>query len=289
VRDLLPADVRVGGSLIGQLGHYNASMSEVEPVYCRDDLHVAYQLNWSLTVFAREQVPESHRWIDELRRTTEADGVRILECRQRDDNLCQFLLSTKPVVSPVAIIKSIKGRLQHALRKEIPRLWQRNYRIASVGDANCPTLQQYVARQPHHHEMAQPRVQERIEATQFHDPRVDLAAVQYSQHGQYIANLHLAFENRDRLPDIRVESLHKTRDAVIRASRKHGYRLSRIGVAGNQFHVLLGCNMNHDAMFIALSLMNNIAYVHEMKPVLEYSFYAGTFGTYDLAAIRKHL
>jgi hypothetical protein len=62
-----------------------------------------------------------------------------------------------------------------------------------------------------------------------------------------------------------------------------------MGVAANHFHVLLGCGMQQDPMSIALSLMNNIAYVQKMKPVLEFSFYAGTFGTYDLAAVRRRL
>ncbi len=35
--------------------------------------------------------------------------------------------------------------------------------------------------------------------------------------------------------------------------------------------------------------MNNIAYAHGMKPLLYHSYYVGTFGTYDLDAIRRSL
>ena len=39
----------------------------------------------------------------------------------------------------------------------------------------------------------------------------------------------------------------------------------------------------------ALSLLNNLAFAHQMKPVYEHSFYIGTFGAYDHHAIRHRL
>ena len=39
---------------------------------------------------------------------------------------------------------------------------------------------------------------------------------------------------------------------------------------------------------MAISLMNNIAYVYEMKPILKFSYYVGTFGGYDRGAVRSH-
>ncbi|NUM78965.1 hypothetical protein HUU40_31800 [candidate division KSB1 bacterium] len=35
-----------------------------------------------------------------------------------------------------------------------------------------------------------------------------------------------------------------------------------------------------------MTILNNIAFGHEMKPIFQYGFYAGTFGEYDLWAIR---
>jgi hypothetical protein len=55
----------------------------------------------------------------------------------------------------------------------------------------------------------------------------------------------------------------------------------------NHLHILLGCSVDESPQMVALALMNNIAYAFEMKPVLEFSFYAGTFGPYDRGAIRK--
>ena len=53
-------------------------------------------------------------------------------------------------------------------------------------------------------------------------------------------------------------------------------------------HVLLGADVTESPRSIALSLMNNIAYVYDMKPILKFSYYVGTFGGYDRGVVRKH-
>ena len=63
----------------------------------------------------------------------------------------------------------------------------------------------------------------------------------------------------------------------------------RIGLITNHFHILLSTNATESPGSGALSLMNNLAYVQQMKPVLRFSYYVGTFGEYDRAAIRKNL
>ena len=158
-------------------------------------------------------------------------------------NTHQFLVSIQPHVIPSAIIKSVKGRLQHAIRDELPQAFKRNYRLESVGETNNETLQRYVGRQAERHAMADDRVQRLIESLQYFDNAVDLADLQYSAHGQYIVNLHLVFENRERLSDIREDALRRTRDMIIRASQEQGHRLARIGLASNHVHMLLGCGL----------------------------------------------
>jgi REP element-mobilizing transposase RayT len=264
-------------------------MPSLDAIYRPENLYAAYQLNWSLTTFTRTALPCSAQWLEKLRFTTENDGVRILEYRERSSSIQQFFVSTKPHVAPSAIIKSVKGRLQHALRDEMPRLFKRNYRLESVGETNNETLQNYVGRQAQRHAMADDRIQARMESLQYYDSTVDLSALQYSAHGQYIVNFHLVFENRERLSEVREDALRRTRDMIIRASQKKSYRLARIGLASNHVHLLLGCGLEHDALSVATGFMNNIGYAHGMTPVLEYGFYAGTFGNYDRDAIRRWL
>jgi hypothetical protein len=84
----------------------------MEPIYLKNELCLAYQLNWSLSVFTSRQIPESPQWLEQLGTATEADGVRILEYRNTTETTHQFLLSTQPFVVPWAIARSVKGRLQ---------------------------------------------------------------------------------------------------------------------------------------------------------------------------------
>jgi REP element-mobilizing transposase RayT len=187
------------------------------------------------------------------------------------------------------MIKCVKGRLQTIVRKQLPKAFKRNYHLESVGESNNECLQRYVAKQAQHHPMADDRVQEMIAALQFCDPSVDLEEIRYSSHGQFVVNLHLVFENVDHLPDIRKSSLQMTREMILAVARKKNYLLARIGLVSNHVHILLGCGMDDGPLSVALGFMNNLAYAHGMKRILEPSFYVGTFGRYDRDAIRRNL
>lgn len=257
-----------------------------EARYTADNCRVAYQLHWSLTAFTNEAIPAEETWRRQLSQAIEPDDVRLLEVAINDENI-QFLLSTKPEISPAAVVRSIKGRLQYLLRNSIPKLWRRHYSIASVGDANNEALQGYVGRQVEHHPMADLRVVDRLSRTQFHDPHVDLNIARASAHGRFVHNLHVVIENTGRLTDVREEWLQTTRQMAIAVCRKKGWLLSRLGIVGNHIHVLLGCGVDENPCGVVLSLMNNLAYAHGMKRVFENSFYVGTFGPYDHQAIRR--
>ncbi|HEY2410996.1 MAG TPA: transposase [Pirellulaceae bacterium] len=261
----------------------------LEPLYTAANCRTAYQLHWSLTLFAAQSWPEQDLWWQSLARTVEPDGIRLLKCQLMGAATGQFFLSSKPEVSPADIVRSVKGRLQHLLKVDIPQLWRRHYSISSVGDANNEVLQNYVGRQVEHHRMADPRVVERLKKFLFHDASVDLTALRASAHGRFTHSLHLVLENKDHLSDMREQWLAATRAMLLATCRKKGWLLSRLGLVSNHLHALMGCDVSEAPREIALSLMNNLAFAHEMKPVFEFSFYIGTFGPYDHGAIRRKL
>lgn len=260
-----------------------------EPLYTAANCRVAFQLHWSLTLFATQAWPERESWWQPLSDSVEPDGVRLLEFQQSETNGGQFLISSKPEVSPSQIIRSVKGRLQYLVRVAVPKLWRRHYSIVGVGDANNDVLQDYVGRQVRRHSMADPKVVDRLSETQFHDPSIDLAAHRTSTHGRFTNSLHLVLENTEHLIDIRPEWLATSRAMVIAACRKKGWLLSRLAIVGNHLHTLVGCDVADAPRDVALSLMNNLAFAHGMKSVYEYSFYVGAFGSYDHNAIRRRL
>lgn len=258
-------------------------------LYTQTNTSVAYQLNWSLSLFLSQQLPRQAHRLDELNATTENDGVRILEWRFSNDRTVQFFLSTQPHVSPTEVVRSVKGRWQHLIRDVSPKAFQRNYGIYGVGEANNKCLSGYLAKQTARHRMADPCVQERIERLQFHDTRIDLTTVRYTSHGQYNHSLQIVFENLDHLHDVSSESLLKIRSAIIRYCEQKQLCLARIGLLTNHVHILVGCDATESPQAIALALMNHISLAFGMKVLFEYGYYVGTFGVYDRGAMRKYI
>lgn len=158
-----------------------------------------------------------------------------------------------------------------------------------MGEVNNAVLDKYVANQVKRHPMADDRVNRQLDELQVHNESLDLRAVRYSAHGQFVYNLQLVLENAGHLHDARSDALHTSREMLVRTCARKGWLLSRIGLVTNHVHLLLGCDVSDAPRDVALSLMNNLAYAHGMKAVCTFSFYAGTFGNYDRDAIRRML
>jgi REP element-mobilizing transposase RayT len=261
----------------------------MQPIYTIENTTPAFQLNWSVGLFAKAHLPPPSDWLDSLKTATEPDGVRILEFRSTRTNVGQFLVSTLPQVSPSQIIRSLKGRWQYLIRERLPSVFRRNYHIGSVGQANCRVLDQYVARQTSKHPMAAAHVQQRFQSLQFCDAAIDLGQCNRSSHGQLVHGLQVVMENEAGWHEIRTRVLADSRAMIIRAAKKKGWRLSRIGLLSNHLHVLIGPTVTDSPASVALSLLNNLAYVQGMKPVFRFSYYVGTFGPYDRNAVRLGL
>jgi len=257
-----------------------------EPLYTAANCRVAYQLHWSLSVFSQSPLPATDEWREPFSTVIEDDGVRLLEFNSSGDDTSRFFVSSRPDVSPAAVIRCIKGRLQYQLRSSFPQLWRRHYAITSVGSANNDVLQSYVDRQVERHPQADSRIVERLRVAQFYDPSVPLDELRSSAHGRFAHSLHIVLENVDHLNDVRQEWLVTTREMLIRVCRKKSWLLSRLGIVANHIHILMWCDIDDVPQQVGLSLMNNLAFAHGMKHVFENSFCVGTFGPYDHQAIR---
>ena len=261
----------------------------MQPLYTPENTTAAYQLNWSVALFGTGELPSSDFWMENLKISTESDGVRILEHHEAAAHVSLFLVSAKPNVSPSQIVRSVKGRWQYLIRELTPKAFRRNYSISSVGEATSDVLERYVARQPQNHPMADADVQLRIEALQFHDASVNLGADRISSHGRFIYSLQVVLENESGWNEIRKDVLIRSSKMIIDSAAKHGWGLARIGMVSNHVHVLLTADVTESPESVAISLMNNLAYVQGMRRVLRFSYYIGTFGVYDRAAIRRKL
>ncbi|MEO1983512.1 MAG: hypothetical protein ABGZ24_23625, partial [Fuerstiella sp.] len=120
------------------------------PIYTAENVTTAYQLNWSLSVFWRRP-PANEDWLAELKAICEPDGVRILSHRFATSDCSLFFLSTRPEIRPSEVPRAIKGRLQHLVREQTPRAFQRNYDLHSIGSTQLDKAEAYVATQLQNH------------------------------------------------------------------------------------------------------------------------------------------
>ena len=256
-------------------------MPELSPIYTQDNCRPAYQLNWSLSVFWHQDISAAG-WFDDLRAATEPDGVRVLQHRFAAERMSQFLVSTKPNVSPHDLVRSVKGRLQYLVRGDRPKAFQRNYSLRSVGSVTRETVENYVRSQPGRHQMADRNVQAIIDRNQICNPNVDLSRSREGDHAIFWYNLHVVIVHADRFREVSEERIMAKRAMILRVCEKHGYLLSRGGIVSDHIHLTLGGIPNQSPAEIALRFMNNLAYRDGMKHVFDFGYYAGTFGEYDL-------
>ena len=194
----------------------------MDPIYTPHNVEPAYQLNWGLTLFWRQTAVPNGEWLGTLQKATESDGVRVLKHRITGSGASQFFVSTKPHVASKELIRSVKGRLQHEVQQQVPKAFQRNYCLRSIGAVTREVIEAYVANQLGHHRLADPRVQQRLARFQRSYPNVDLKKPAFTSHGEYWYNLHIVIVNQERWMEIRESVLEKLLATVERAASKHG-------------------------------------------------------------------
>ena len=254
----------------------------MQPIYTPENTKAAYELNWGLTVFWRAAPIPDTQWLTTLQQATEPDGVRVLKHHLTTGDASQFFVSTKPHVAPEALLRSVKGRLQHAIRSQAPKAFQRNYGLRGVGAATRSTVEQYVADQLGHHRMADPDVQQRLARFQKSYPGVDLSQPSFSAHGEYWYNLHVVFMSAERWMEIRERVLEERLTAIEATAAKSGHRFSRAAILPDHVHLTLGCGISESPEQVALGYMNACA---ALTPEFMFSYYTGTIGEYDRGAV----
>lgn len=241
-------------------------------------------LQWGLSVFWREPETDSV-WFQDLAAATEPDGIRLLGHRFEKPGIGQFGVSTTPCVAPLRVVQRVKGRLQYLVRDRLPKAFRGNYAIRSVGRVTRGEIERYVADQLGHHQMADPRVQRRLEQFQIVRPEVDLSLPQRTSHGLFWYNLHVVLVHQSRGKEIREDVLGRVRAMILRASDCKKYLMSCAGILADHVHLVLGGPIEVAPDEIALGFLNNLAYVQGMRPVYQYGAFVGTVGEYTTGAL----
>ncbi len=258
-----------------------------EPLYTIENCAPAYQLRWSLALFSSLPLPPFDQWLDDLKAVTERDSVRILEYHVLPNGTNLFLLSTQTSVTPPAIVKPIKGRLQTILRPVATIDFRCNFRLTSVGEATVSVVENYVAQQLEHHRLASHSSQQLLQRFSLAFDDVDLTEPLNSSHGQYVLALHIVLVHAARWRIAEPAFLEKTRDAILAAAAKKQHRILRLSLLPDHVHFTLKIRYEVSPAEVALSYMNNIAFRHGMLNLWMPSYYVGTIGPYDMNAVRR--
>ena len=257
------------------------------PIYTLENTACAFQLLYSVAVFWEDPCPDEF-WLPELQTLCEASQLRILNYRFASTTCSLFLVSTRPHVAATEVVRGIKGRLQTLVRSDRPNALQRNYDIHTVGSTTREKTENYVAGQLEHHAIDKNQILNcRLDDLQSINPDVELGRYRLTGHGRYRCNLHIALRFRKSHLASEPAWLEPVRSVARRTADRHHLLLSRLGLLSDHLHLVVGIPATLDPGSVALSFMNNIAWVFGMKPVLWHSCYLGTIGEYDLGAIKE--
>ena len=259
-------------------------MPAPEPIYTSVNCKFAFQLRWGVTIFWHSAVDELI-WLEQLASQLACEGIRVLSWRWKRTNVSQFALSTLPHVSPARIVDLVQRNLQLITQDVSTRSLRPNFSIRSYGTQDRKVVEAYVAKQPLHHPVASPATQQFFESIVIENEDVDLSIAKRARFGVYWFNLHIVLVHLERWRCGNRDLVLATRDIVTKSCGKKNWQLSRLSLVPDHLHMAIGCSFQETPSEIVLSLMNNIAWVHGMKPLLCHSAFVGTFGEYDQRSV----
>jgi REP element-mobilizing transposase RayT len=261
-----------------------------EPLYRPADLRPAYQLRYGWTGWpSKAPFPTDllGRVLPDIAPEWEKDGLRVLESSLAPKQI-QLTLSTTPQVAPVTLAGRVKGRLQHHCRQSgTPIDFSRKLAVRSLGDPARTQVEAYIRNQVPQEALADERFREMLTAFTVVNPEVDLSGPTETNSGRYWYNLLLVLVVSERYRIGEAATLAKIRDTAWRICTKKGYAVSTLAVLPDYLHLAVRGAIEQSPEEIALSFLNNLAYVLDQRPWWQAGYYAGTFGEYSIAAVRS--
>ncbi len=260
-----------------------------ETLYRPSNLHPAYQLRYGWTGWPSQAPFPSDlltRVLPEITPEWEIDGLRLLEAALTPEQI-QLTISTKPQVDPVTLAGRVKGRIQHhCRRKGTPIEFSRKLAVRSLGDPTRASVEAYIRNQVPKEALADERMREILTSFTVVQPQVDLSKPTETNSGRYWYNLHIVLVVGERYRIGEAATLAKIRDTTLRICVMKGYGASALAVLPDHLHLAIRGTIAQSPEEIALSFLNNLAYVLDQRPWWVAGYYAGTFGEYGMAAVR---
>lgn len=262
----------------------------LQPPYSSTDIKAAYRLRYTWMGWPKTSplpAEPDPQFFQSLADAWETDGIRLLEY-QWSPSTIKILASVIPQVSPVFFAARMKGRLQHGLRQvNSPAKFKRNFAMRTVGENDRRVVEQYIINQVVKASYADPRMEEFLNQFTFVDDRIDLSIPSQTTSGQYWYDLHLVLVVRNRWPIFDEESLQRLSAGCFRIAQKKGHQISRLAIMPDHLHCALRGTVEQSPEEIALAYMNNLAHLLGDEELWQSSYYVGSFGEYNMNAIRQ--
>lgn len=224
---------------------------------------------------------------NDLETAWEGDGLRLLEHRWSDRQI-QLLFSAAPSVSPQFMAGRAKGRLDHALRSAGHKMrLSRKLSVQSVGENVTAEVESYIDSQVERAHFADGRFESLLKDLTVINPAVDLAQPTASARGRYWYNLHVVLVTEERYRIVEQKQLALIRDWCLSIATKKRHAISRMAVMPDHVHIALRGNLAASPNEVVGDFQNNLAFALGQVRVWQDSFYVGTFGSYNMRAIRR--
>jgi REP element-mobilizing transposase RayT len=262
-------------------------------LYHGHKLNPAYHLRYTwagwLSLESQNPFPAEsiEQILDQVKPLWEQDGLRLLEPTCSEDKIL-LTFSTKPTVSPLFLAARAKGRLQHAFRLAgKPCKFSRKVGVRSVGNNRIQDVEKYIAEQVEKSSYIDPAFRKKLESFIFQDESVDLCQPTATNSGRYWYDLHivLVVDGRYKFTDER--SLATIRDWSLKIAEKKKYGLSCLSVMPDHLHLALRADIEQSPQDVVLVFQNNLAYAMGRNRIWSDNYYVGTFGVYNMNAVRR--
>ena len=261
----------------------------LETLYTAHNLKPTFVLHYDWTGWPTAGTtlpPQSASVARETAFLWEKDGLRLLEPHATSQKV-QILFSVNPQVSPTFFCMRVKGRLQHALRRNgTPVDFSRKVSFRSLGENTSEVVENYIRGQVGNGDFADPRFRATMRRFTVVADDIRLAEPSESNSGRYWYDLHLVMVAAERFRITVPERLGRIRNTALALAAEGGHRIAALSVMPDHVHMALRGNIERSPEEIALAFQNGLARAAGCR-VWQDGFYVGTFSEYDWDVLRR--
>lgn len=266
-------------------------MQKPPPPHNPEDVSPAYQLRYTWTgwpTYDETLPPEPTKsFFVQYANALEGDGIRLLERRWSATHV-QLTASVTPDVTPIYFAQRIRGRLDYACRgADITANFKRKPTVSCIGEAHRQDVEAYIDNQVSARNYVSEAFANRMLSFTTKDGSVDLSKPHRTRRGTYWYGLHLVLAMSKGERETSDERLRRIRDLCTGVASKHGHRLRNLSVLPDHLHIAVSPPPSVSPKHVGMCYLNNLCHATSAT-WWNGSFYVGTFGEYDMDAIRDH-